>query len=200
MAAEAIECPECSKKFKGKGDLRGKKIKCPFCKHPFTVPEDDPAEQQNAAVQVIAMAADEEDDPKAGYGVTAQDLSPRCPNCANEMESKDAIICLFCGYNTLTRTWGKTEKVKAVSFGKHFLYLLPAMLAVLFLILQLLFLLYYCLIMPYHVANAAWLSWTDHESMRMWTVFTTMFDVWPIGIYAYKRLILEPKPKEESLD
>ena len=40
MAAEAVvvACPECEKKFKPKGDVQGKKIKCPFCKEPFVVP------------------------------------------------------------------------------------------------------------------------------------------------------------------
>ena len=32
-----ITCPECTKKFKGKSDLQGKKIKCPFCAKPFVV-------------------------------------------------------------------------------------------------------------------------------------------------------------------
>src|SRR5262249_12001216 len=34
------------------------------------------------------------------YGVTTLDLTPRCPHCANEMVSEEAIICVYCGYNT----------------------------------------------------------------------------------------------------
>src|SRR5215831_3107456 len=40
-----ITCPECRKKFKGRADLQGKKIRCPFCTKPFVVPHeggDDP--------------------------------------------------------------------------------------------------------------------------------------------------------------
>ena len=33
-----ITCPECRKKFKGKGNLEGKKIKCPQCAKAFVVP------------------------------------------------------------------------------------------------------------------------------------------------------------------
>ena len=36
-------------------------------------------------------------------------MVPRCPNCTSEMGAHD-IICLSCGYNTLTREWGKTEE------------------------------------------------------------------------------------------
>ena len=38
--AAAVTCPECDKKFKPKSDVRGKKIKCPFCKEAFTVPAE----------------------------------------------------------------------------------------------------------------------------------------------------------------
>src|SRR5262245_6902140 len=39
MASAVITCPKCVKKFKGRDDLAGKKIKCPFCAHPFVVPK-----------------------------------------------------------------------------------------------------------------------------------------------------------------
>ncbi len=194
--APPITCPKCAKKFKGKGDLTGKKIKCPFCQEPFTVGQDA---VKAGEPPVLMMAKEEEDDPKAGYGVTAMDLTPRCPNCANEMESKDAIICLFCGYNTLTRTWGKTEKVRAISAGKHFLHLLPGIMAVLAIIAFVSGLLFYATIMPYFVVGT-WMSFLDHESLRMWSVFIVLIFAWGIGVYAYKRLITEPMPLEESLD
>src|SRR5438128_2215894 len=38
MASPVITCPKCVKKFKGRDDLAGKKIKCPFCAQPFMVP------------------------------------------------------------------------------------------------------------------------------------------------------------------
>src|SRR5262245_44499307 len=123
MASPVITCPECQKQFKGKGDLQGKKIRCPFCREPFTVPvveEERPAAKPAAkkpAAKAAAksasakqMAGDDDDNPNP-YGITQLDIAPRCPNCANEMESEEAVICLYCGYNTLTRTWGKTDKV-----------------------------------------------------------------------------------------
>src|SRR5262245_54886849 len=116
-AAAIITCPECTKRFKGKASLAGKKIKCPFCKEAFVVPKDI----ASSATGVTAMAPakeerkpirfDDEDDNPDPYAVTALDIAPRCPNCANLMADEKAFICLYCGYNTLTRTWGKTEKV-----------------------------------------------------------------------------------------
>src|SRR5437588_12293152 len=102
-----ITCPECDKKFKTKADVRGKRIKCPFCAELFLVPSAD--DEPNTAIERreggpaavgAAAEADENDNP---YGVTELDLAPRCPNCAEEMESHDAVVCLHCGYNTLTR-------------------------------------------------------------------------------------------------
>ena len=207
-----ITCPECEKQFKAKGDVAGKKIRCPFCTHSFVASEADslesaikdkekkPAKKNptpKAGATTIALAGDdsqaeENDNP---YGVKTLDLTPRCPNCANELESGDAVVCLFCGYNTMTREWGKTEKTIGVTGGRHFLHLLPGILAVLFIFWQTIGMLYYCVVMPYHVAGT-WMEWTDHESMRMWTVILTMFDIWPVGYYAYKRLLVMPKPAE----
>src|SRR5579864_2485051 len=99
--ATLITCPECRKKFKGKGDLQGKKIRCPFCKAPFTVPEmgeaapskpaAKPAKAAKAAPKPPAFPGEEDDNPNP-YGVTELDLAPRCPNCANEMESEEAVV------------------------------------------------------------------------------------------------------------
>src|SRR5437016_13861620 len=44
------------------------------------------------------------------YGVTTLDLSPRCPNCANELTSADALTCLHCGYNTQTAKLATAQK------------------------------------------------------------------------------------------
>src|SRR6516225_3042956 len=137
MAARTIiTCPECNKKFKGKEDLHGKKIRCPFCKEPFVVADAEEDDEHAtipprgsgkgaakkadgkapAALPAGRESDDEFDQASNPYGVTKLDLAPRCPNCANEMESEEAVVCLFCGYNTLTRTWGKTKKVFALTF------------------------------------------------------------------------------------
>ena len=215
--APVISCPECHKKFKSKADVGGKKIRCPFCKEVIVaagavastaiqakgkgVAVPSKADDPDAPIPVLGLSkpAENEEENDNPYGVTHLDLSPRCPNCANEMESADAIVCLHCGYNTMTREWGKTEKTIATSGGRHFLHLLPAILAILFVIFQTASMLYYCLVMPYHVAGT-FMAWTDHESMRMYTVMFTMLDIWPLGYYAYRRIVLNPKPMEKKMD
>src|SRR4051794_31820733 len=112
-ANPAVACPHCEKKFKPKSDVSGKKIKCPFCKEPFTVPAAEEEETQvragkpkagakakAKAASVVAAAPDEPaaevmaappepenlDGDENPYGVKNQDLRRRCPNCANEMK------------------------------------------------------------------------------------------------------------------
>jgi hypothetical protein len=202
-----ITCPKCKKRFKGKGDLRGKKIRCPFCQEPFVVGQGQPSkspEPAAAKAPTAALAAkvadDDEDKPSDNpYGVTAQDIAPRCPNCANEMESDTAVICLFCGYNTLTRTWGKTEKVIASTFGERFMYLLPGLLCVLLIVVDIALIVSYCLVVPY-VSQGAWWSFVDHESLRLWGATFGLFILWPAGYYAFNRLVLNPTPPDKVKD
>src|SRR4051812_33898111 len=118
----AVTCPNCEKKFKPKTEVQGKTIKCPFCKEPFTVkaakmeksakgskarakkadPDEVPIVEEPAPVAEAppVPAASKEDGLDADenpYDVKTQDLTARCPNCANEMRSAKSVICLNCG-------------------------------------------------------------------------------------------------------
>src|SRR5207248_6007345 len=100
--------------------------------------KDKPAEQQAKAEaadapEPIAVEEDEWSGNPNPYGVTKTDETPRCPNCAKEMENAEATVCLHCGYNTMTREWGKTEKTIAVSSGGQFAHMVPGFLALFFL-------------------------------------------------------------------
>ena len=198
-----ITCPECNKKFKGKGNLEGKKIKCPFCAQPFLV--------ESAKEKAVAAPADEvqagppkatewnEDEGSNPYGVTNLDLKARCPNCAEPMESEKAIICLSCGYNTLTRQWGKTEKVMGITAGEHFKHLLPGIACALLILLLIVLMLFYALVVP-GLVEKTWASFLDHESMRLWIASMILLNCWALGMFAFKRLIINPKPEEEAKD
>src|SRR5205085_12090110 len=77
----------------------------------------------------VRSALDEELEADSNpYGVSTLDLSPRCPNCANELESADALICLHCGYNTQTRRWASTKKTIEHTGGENFAWLLPGLI------------------------------------------------------------------------
>src|SRR5207237_1879701 len=137
-------------------DLAGKKIKCPFCAHTFVVPKGVaqtaikvPAKEAAAKPGEAAKPSpppsapipfaddsnrrvgwDEEDNDQNPYGVTALDLAPRCPHCAKELLSADAVVCVHCGYNTLTRRHGETRKVVEMTGQEHFAHLLPGLIPV----------------------------------------------------------------------
>jgi hypothetical protein len=200
-----ITCSACQKRFKGKPELRGKKIRCPFCREIFKVPGDGKAASAFKAAPsqepATPLLLDEDDDEDSNpYGITTLDLTPRCPHCANPLESEDALICLYCGYNTQTRSLGKTKKIIEHTAGEHFWWLFPGLLCVTFILLQTMFVIFYCITLPGLAKDASWLQWTDHESMRLWTTVPALFDIWPIGMYAFKRLVIEPTPPEKVKD
>jgi hypothetical protein len=221
MAATApiITCPRCQKKFKGKPELFGKRIRCPGCEKPFVVPspdakidekqlqnvldfkEEEPEADVKAAIQIKqARQVFQEDEGPANYDIrrNADDDVPRCPNCANEMESADAVVCLHCGYNTSDRTWGRTEVVKESTGQDRFMWLLPGLLCLLGIFLQVIGCLYYCLVLP-DTLTTGW-EWMGAEACKMWTVIFALFDMWPLGMFAYWRLVLHPDPPEREAD
>jgi DNA-directed RNA polymerase subunit RPC12/RpoP len=214
-----IQCPSCRKKFKSKADLRGKRIRCPFCSESFIVPmeeleeleevgDEEPAKAPTKTDAAkadadpdapIPLAADDDEWSKTGdnpYGVTEIDLAPRCPNCAHEMPSADAVVCLNCGYNTLTREWGKTEKLLGVSMSQHTMYLLPGFLCLFCLISCMIDRMIFSTLWPFWIADVNWLQWTDYEGLRMWGTMIGLFCIFGLGRFCYRRFIVKPIPDE----
>jgi hypothetical protein len=211
MHIMAVTCPECEKKFKPKSDVSGKKIKCPFCTEQFVVPAAKPAKpakakSEPAAAPPAAAPAEPEKTAEDGlgrdenpYGVKTVELVPRCPNCTEEMGEHD-IICLACGYNTLTRAWGKTEKTLGITFGQHLVYLLPAIGTAIFVFFATISLLLFDVVVPYHVGGSAWTDWMDSEAVRMWMTLLFLFWFYLGGLFCFKKFIDQPKPAEIEMD
>lgn len=209
-----ITCPECKKKFKGKGNLEGKKIKCPFCAEPFVVPvtmsvQDKIAADKAAVAGGAAPGApaeqprkrivfEDEDDNPNPYGVTELDIAPRCPNCTQKMASPEAFICLNCGYNTLTREIGKTEKSISHTSGEIFSHLLPAFIVVGIIFLLILLHGFYSLVLPGLITGDA--RWLVHESLRFWLCLIVLGLTWPLGSFAYKRIVVNTSPPEKKIE
>jgi hypothetical protein len=210
MAVSKITCPECKKSFKGRDELEGKRIRCPGCGTSFVVKADD--DEDAAAALLMAgdsgpapprpSVDDEDEDNPNPYGVTTIKIGARCPNCANEMESEDAIICLFCGYNVQTRKVGETKKVLERTGGDWAEWTLPGILVASFILLQILLHIFWICWTSYQYRYSDNWFWyiTSSEAYRMWMTFFTLSDMWALGLFAYKRLILEPSPPERELD
>lgn len=219
--AVVVRCPKCDEKFKTKDGQEGKKIRCPHCERAFVLEERITAKAGKASKPAPAPAPppiplvetpkppppepakspfDDEDTGPNKYDVTHTELQALCPNCARPLKSDRDIICTFCGYNTQTREMGKTEKLIEHTAGEHFMYLLPGLICVGFILMQTIGILFYCLVLPYTIASDSWMTYTDHESMRMWTVIISLFDIWPAGIFAFNRLVLNPTPPKKVKD
>src|SRR5437899_3079252 len=128
-----IACSECKKQMKVPADLAGRTIRCKACGHAFVVKAAQTAIKAGKAAApkgaVAKGAAPKGGKPKAEaakpdpkkkvyseseadpnpYEVTELDLTPRCPYCTTELE-EGAILCLKCGYNTVTRLHATTTK------------------------------------------------------------------------------------------
>ena len=206
-----VNCPECKKKFRPKTDVSGKKIKCPFCKESFVVPARESADDKGkpdgvkagppkdgAAAPTAAAAPDDPDNDVDPYGVKQVELVPRCPNCTHEMGEHE-IICLACGYNTMTRQWGKTEKTKGVTLSRHIIWLLPPIGSAIFTLVSIICLLILYTMLPNWVAEH-WSDFLDSEAVRMWTTLIFIGIFWMAGMYCFYKFIDKPKPDEIILD
>lgn len=180
-----IACPHCDKRIRTKTDMSGKNVRCPACEESFLVPKPEPE-----------VKGPPKEDP---YGVTIVADVPRCPNCAKEMSSEKAHICIHCGYNTLTRTRGKTVKTVSISGQEHIAHLAPAILAVvgIFVLAGLYF--YFCLVLPWEVARSSW-RWIDHEGIRMPIGITFLNLTFALGLFSIYRVLTKPMPDERKKD
>jgi DNA-directed RNA polymerase subunit RPC12/RpoP len=203
----------------------GKKIRCKGCGHTFAARAEDedepgpakapgkaakngpgkaPAKAPPAKAKAPAKAEekprggeDEPEDDANPYGLTYTDLSPRCPDCANEMESEDAIICLHCGYNTVTREKSKPRKVRDVTGGDVFLWLLPGILCVIGVVVLLVSDIIYCVKIGDWVDTETWYGATlAHLAIKIWMVVISLFIIYKLGYFAVVRLCIHNKPPE----
>jgi hypothetical protein len=54
---------------------------------------------------------------------------PRCPFCAHELDPPDAVVCLNCGFNNVTRVRAESKKVWAPDSSDWMSHLAPGILA-----------------------------------------------------------------------
>ncbi len=215
-----ITCPECKIQQKGPAALLGKRVKCKSCGSIFTVkatppgkvvaasPKKSPTPKGGKARSAAAAAAHAEDEEgRNPYQISDVVLTPRCPQCAAEMESEDAVICLNCGYNTQTRMRMHTLSTYATTPLEWMLWLAPGILCVLTVLLLLGFITFLWLPVgaDAFVAATSKASWNlfmdDKGNCGLWVkIWGSVFAAaagYVAGRFAVKRLIFNPTPPEK---
>ncbi len=185
-----IICPECEKSLKAPPEVVGKKIRCKGCGHTFAARAPQAGKPGKPAAK---KKPDEEEE--GAYGVTEEYLGPRCPDCANAMEEGD-IICLHCGYNTVTRQKVRPRKVRETTGGDVFFWLLPGILCALGVILLITADMLYIFLIDKDMFEEAWYDFIGGKMLKMWTSIGLLFIIFFLGRFAVKRLIFDNKPPE----
>lgn len=246
-------CPKCQTKIRVPESAIGKKIRCKSCENVFvveipkkaSVPEAKapapeakkaakPAKQgaaeqkkQEQKPEAPMKFADEEgnDDDGKAYGMGADDMpSFRCPQCANELEGPDAILCLECGFNIRTRTIAEKRRVKEITGEDKFYYMLPAFLCILGIFALLGYWCFHHFAMPSDIIDnwdevvddpkmegksrariiaddriEGWYTMLFHPAIEMPMLFMFLMFSWKMGRFAFKRLVLQPTPPEVEI-
>jgi DNA-directed RNA polymerase subunit M/transcription elongation factor TFIIS len=186
-----ITCPECDKQMKAPAGVIGKKIRCKSCGNVF------PARAAKAAAPKKAGPKKDDDDEDASpYGITEDTFTPRCPQCANELESRDAVICLHCGYNIVTREKARMRKVRDITGWDKFVWLLPGIVCALVVVLLITGDIVYCVKIQDWIDIEAWYFFIAHLGIKIWLVLITIGIMYLAGKFAVRRLIFNYTPPE----
>ncbi len=101
MAIKA-RCGGCGTSFQAKDSLAGRRVKCPKCAQPLTVPQ---AATKQVAKKAPAAASAAVHNPLLDLldevNVKSAVRGPVCQNCGGPMAA-NAIVCIECGYNVET--------------------------------------------------------------------------------------------------
>ncbi len=190
-----IACPQCRNPFKVPSEMAGKRIRCKGCGNTFAVQaaaSPPPAKPRPAPP---ARKDDDEEEDANPYGLSEVVDSSRCPFCAKEMESADAVICLHCGYNIRTRQRVQVKKVIETTSGDRFMWLLPGIICVAVVVVLALLDILYLLWEPQPRSSTEWLG---HGGVKTWGIIISLFFMFFAGQFAFRRLILHPVPPEKE--
>ena len=106
-AAIKASC-SCGKSFKAPAKAAGKKVRCPACKEPVTIPGGKKSKAKIAAAASAPSADDGVGSLLDEVGFQRSGGAGRCPNCKEDL-LEEAVLCVACGYNLET---GKMLKSK----------------------------------------------------------------------------------------
>jgi eukaryotic-like serine/threonine-protein kinase len=127
----------------------------------------------------------------------AQRRSQRCPQCANELESEDAAICLHCGYNFFTREQARTRKVRDITGGNTFMWLLPGIISSVWVVLLITFDILYCVLLNEETIDKdEWYGFIASLGIKIWLVVMSLFIMFFCAKFAIIRLMFDNSPPE----
>jgi DNA-directed RNA polymerase subunit RPC12/RpoP len=220
-ATISITCPSCKKHMTGPAAVQGKKIKCKACNHIFVAKGETanapaakgpatpgspaaksknnssktPAAKPKAEVDKNRLLDPEDVDPGKGYEFIEKppDAVARCPQCAYELETEDAIVCLTCGYNLLTRQRLQLQKTYELTFMDWVYWLTPPFGAVIGCLASLTFGIFLWTGLVWWFGD--W--WFSHFSVQIWFTVFAAAGAWSTGKYAFKRLVYQWRPPEK---
>jgi hypothetical protein len=208
-----IICPECEKSIKAPEDVIGKRIRCKGCGETFTArpPKETskgikPAKDRPAKDKPARKAdkAEPEGEEEGAYGLREEYLGARCPECAEKMGDDD-VICLHCGYSTITRTKPKPRKVREQTGGDVFLHLLPGILSAMGGLMVLTWLvadwIYWALFweVPEGIEDVRAYRSGAYCCMTWWSIFR-IWVIYKAARFGIKRLAIDNKPPEVEED
>ena len=202
-----ITCPECKKVIAVPPDLLGKKVRCKGCSKVFEAQKPAPPKETAKPAEEDKkkqQAGDDPDDDGKAYGMHDTILQARCPNCAKELSSEDAVLCIFCGYNNLTRQIAQTRKTYDITGADIFFWNLPGIIGVVICLILLTFNLVYMLKIDEWCSpeegktDAPWFGFLAHGSIKLWLYIFSGFILFTVGKFSFIRLVYENRPKEEE--
>jgi predicted Zn finger-like uncharacterized protein len=181
-------------------------------------PSPPPAEAKQD-IAPMKFADDEEDDGQA-Y-VMGQDTvaSYRCPQCAAEMDGPEAIVCLECGFNTVTRTAARKRKTRENTGEDKFWWLFPGIMCCVGIVAMIGYWCFHHFALPGMVLDGfdeaieagmtrrdflgqestPWYGMFFSGAIDLWLLIIFLFISFGLGTFAVKRLILHPDPPELEL-
>jgi hypothetical protein len=192
-----IICPSCEKSIKAPEDVVGKKIRCKGCGETFTAKPPKAPKAAKPAKKSEAVKPEGDDGEGGAYGMRDEYLGARCPECAEKMEDGD-VICLTCGYNTVTRLKAQRRRVKEQTGGDYFWWLLPGILcalATVFLLLWMAGNLIYRATRK-DLAEMDKLYVNAMDCCLLWFTIGQIYLIYKSTRFAIRRLILNPHPPE----
>jgi hypothetical protein len=131
--------------------------------------------------------------------MSTEELTSRCPQCAHEMDSPDAVVCLNCGYNLETRAVMSIKKTVETTGADYFVWWLPGILCIVAILALIGFDAFYIFGMDPADDDEWWRAAITYGGVKVWIVIMTLFAMYYAGKFAVKRLVYENEPPEKEM-